>query len=191
MKRLLFCIFIITTLGFFEVVQAIEVAPRISDKEIIERLTKIEEGQKALNKRFDDVNRRIDDLDKKLSARIDDTNKRIEDLDKKLSARIEDTNKRIEDLDKKLSARINDLDKKLSARIEDLRDEMNKRFDDLQWMFGIYITISLVILGFVLRMLWLLHKKVESHNTSIKTFEKELEFLRDTITRLLPPKGVL
>ena len=162
MKRLLFCIFIITTLGFFEVVQAIEVAPRISDKEIIERLTKIEEGQKALNKRFDDVNRRIDDLDKKLSARIDDTNKRIEDLDKKLS-----------------------------ARFEDLRDEMNKRFDDLQWMFGIYITISLVILGFVLRMLWLLHKKVESHNTSIKTFEKELEFLRDTITRLLPPKGVL
>ncbi|MCD6256050.1 MAG: hypothetical protein J7J44_07250 [Deltaproteobacteria bacterium] len=76
------------------VASAVEKAPRITDKEIIERLTRLEEGQRAINKRIDDVNKRIDDL----------------------------------------------------------RAEMNNRFNTLQWMLGLSITISLIILGFVLRM---------------------------------------
>ena len=44
---------------------AVETAPRITDREIVERLTRLEAGQQALN-------RRIDDLDKKLNVRIDD-----------------------------------------------------------------------------------------------------------------------
>jgi len=48
----------------------------VGNKEIIERLTKLEEGQVALNKRIDDVNKRIGDTNK----RIDDTNKRIDDF---------------------------------------------------------------------------------------------------------------
>jgi uncharacterized protein YlxW (UPF0749 family) len=58
---------------------AVEKAPRITDREIVERLTRLEEGQKALNKRigdlnkrFDDVNRRFDDLraDKNLIEKL-------------------------------------------------------------------------------------------------------------------------
>ncbi len=56
--------------------QAIEVAPRITDREIVERLTRLEEGQKALAQRFDDVNRRFDDVNR----RFDDVNQRITDL---------------------------------------------------------------------------------------------------------------
>ena len=37
------------------VAAAVEKAPRITDREIVERLTRLEEGQKALNKRFDDL----------------------------------------------------------------------------------------------------------------------------------------
>ena len=70
---------------------AIKVAPRITDREIVEKLTRLEAGQAALNQRIDDVNRRIDDLDKKFSQRIDD-------LDKKFSQRIDDVNRRIDDL---------------------------------------------------------------------------------------------
>ena len=84
---------------------AVKVAPRITDREIVEKLTRIEAGQAAINqrindvnKRIDDVNRRIDDLNKKFSQRFDDVNKRIDDLDKKLSQRIDDTNQRISDL---------------------------------------------------------------------------------------------
>ncbi|MDQ6963813.1 MAG: hypothetical protein Q9M13_02710 [Mariprofundales bacterium] len=51
---------------------AVEVAPRISDREIIEALADIKAGQQAINQRFEAVDQRFDDLDQKLSGRIDD-----------------------------------------------------------------------------------------------------------------------
>ncbi len=62
---------------------AVEVAPRISDREIIESLATLKAGQKALaqqmnvrfaavDQRFKSMDQRFDDLDKKLSGRIDD-----------------------------------------------------------------------------------------------------------------------
>jgi len=48
------------------IVSGIEVAPRITDKEIIERLTRLEEGQKSIlremDKRFEVMDRRFDQL---------------------------------------------------------------------------------------------------------------------------------
>ncbi len=59
---------------------AVEVAERISDREIVERLTRIEEGHKSLNNRFDDVNKRIDDLGHIMNARFGDVNERLGDI---------------------------------------------------------------------------------------------------------------
>ena len=50
--------FLVLLIGSFSY-PAIAASP---DEEIIERLIRLEEGQKALNYRFDDVNRRIDDF---------------------------------------------------------------------------------------------------------------------------------
>ncbi len=77
---------------------AVEVAERISDREIVERLTRIEEGHKSLNNRFDDVNKRFDDVNK----RFDDVNRRFDDVNK----RIDDVNKRIDDLGHIMNARL-------------------------------------------------------------------------------------
>ncbi|MBI3303883.1 MAG: hypothetical protein HYZ72_17595 [Deltaproteobacteria bacterium] len=38
----------------------------ISSKEIVERLARLEEGQKALGQRMDDLNRRMDDLNRRI-----------------------------------------------------------------------------------------------------------------------------
>ena len=116
---------------------AIETAPRISDREIVERLTRLEEGQKSLE-------RRIDNLDKGLNNRIDD-----------------------------------------------LRSEMNSRFNTLQWMLGLFITIALVILGFVLRMQWQMNRRQTQMETTLETHKDEIAFLKGLIEKLLPPKGVL
>ncbi|MDL1971568.1 MAG: hemolysin XhlA family protein [Candidatus Desulfofervidaceae bacterium] len=116
---------------------AVQVAPRITDKEIVERLTRLEEGQKAINKRIDG------------------------------------------------------LERSLNKRIDDLRVEMNDRFNTLQWMLGLFITISLVILGFVLRMQWQMQKRQTSLEAMLRAHEKELAFLKNLIEKLLPPKGVL
>ena len=116
---------------------AVETAPRISDREIVERLARLEEGQKSLE-------RRIDSLDKSLNNRIDD-----------------------------------------------LRAEMNSRFDAIQWMFGLFITITLVILGFVLRMQWQMHRRQTRIETTLEVHKDDLTFLKGLIEKLLPPKGIL
>ncbi len=112
---------------------AVQVAPRITDREIVGRLTRLEEGQKALNKR-------IDDLRAEMNGRF---------------------------------------------------TAMDKRFDALQWMLGLFITISLVIMGFVLRMQWQMQKRQTTLESTFKAYEKELAFLKGLIEKLLPPKGVL
>jgi len=74
------------------VVFAVEVAPRITDREIIERLTRLEEGQAALlremNQRFDEMNRSIDQRFESVNQRFDgmnlSINQRFESMDKRL-----------------------------------------------------------------------------------------------------------
>ncbi len=93
---------------------AFEVEPRISDREIVERLTRLEEGQKNIEKRIDDVNN------------------------------------------------------SLSKRMDDLRSEMNSRFNILQWMLGIFISIAIIIFGFVLRMQWQMQKRQTIMETTLE-----------------------
>ena len=130
------------------VAAAVEKAPRITDREIVERLTRLEEGQKALNKRFDG-------------------------------------------LEKSLNRRIDDLRAEMNGRFDDLRAEMNDRFNTLQWMFGLFITISLVILGFVLRMQWQMQRRQTDMEATLNAHKDEFVFLKNLIEKLLPPKGVL
>jgi hypothetical protein len=59
---------------------AVEKAERITDKEIIERLTRVEEGQKLLDKRIDDLSRHLDKRFDDINRRFDDMNKRFDDL---------------------------------------------------------------------------------------------------------------
>jgi len=68
----------------------VETAPRITDREIVEKLTRLEEGQKALSQRIDDTNRRLEEGFKALNQRIDDTNRHIDELKQDLSQRIEE-----------------------------------------------------------------------------------------------------
>lgn len=109
-------IFPILTCTLFFILQnsavAVDAAPHITDREIVERLTRLEEGQK----------------------------KSGEDL---------------RAMDKGLNKRIDDLRSEMNSRF----GEVNHRFDTLQWMLGLFITIVLVIFGFILRLMWLMHRK--------------------------------
>ena len=119
---------------------AVERAPRISDREIVERLTRLEEGQRSLEKR-------------------------IEDLRSEMNARFQGVDQRFEGV--------------------------HQRFDTLQWMLGLFITIALVILGFVLRMQWQMHRRQTRMETILETHKDDLTFLKGLIEKLLPPRGVL
>ena len=82
-------IFLTTLLISLSVVSAsaVETAPRISDREIIEALAILKQGQV-------DINRRLDDLTSHTNQRFDDVNRRFDDVNR----RFEDLNHRIDGL---------------------------------------------------------------------------------------------
>ena len=131
---------------------AVETAPRITDREIVERLTALEEGQKRLEQKIEQE-----------------------------SARLE---QKIEQESAKLHQEILAVRAELKAEIQ----ATNKRIDDIKWMLGIFISVALVMLGFVIRMLWILQKKMSSMETEQDKQRKEIEFLMDMIRRLLPER---
>src|SRR3990167_6616221 len=95
---------------------------------------------------------------------------------------------------KELKAEIKRLDEGQNALRSEMKanaDAVDKRFDDLRWTMNLFITISLVILGFVLRMQWQMHKKQAQVETTLETQKDELSFLKSLIEKLLPPRGVL
>ncbi|MEK7359305.1 MAG: hypothetical protein AAB422_02925 [Planctomycetota bacterium] len=134
-------IYPILTCTFFFILQhsafAVDAAPHITDWEIVERLTRLEEGQK------------------------------------------------------KSEEGMQTMDKGLNKRIDDLRSEMNGRFDTLQWMLGLFITIALVIFGFILRLMWLMHRKQAQMETTLEMQKNDISFIKGLIEKLLPHKGAL
>jgi hypothetical protein len=166
MMRWIFSVGLVAALLFSSMAWAVEKAPRITDREIVERLTRLEDGQKALNKR-------IDDLDNKLNGRIDDLRAEM--------------NGRFSDLRAEMNGKFNDLRSGMNSRFE----SMNARFDTLQWMLGLFIAIALIILGFVLRMQWQMNRRQTSMEATLSAHKEELAFLRELFEKLFPPKGVL
>ena len=65
----IFCMVLTFSIG---VSHAVEKADRISDREIIESLAELKAGQRAMEKRFDDMNKRFDDLNNSVNNRFND-----------------------------------------------------------------------------------------------------------------------
>jgi len=151
-------------LGALSVAQAfaVETAPRISDREIIEKLSKLETGQAGLKQQINDqkisLQQQINDQKISLQQQINDLK--------------DSTNRRFDDMNRRF-------------------DDMNKRFDTLQWMLGLFITIALFLLGIFGRMLWNQQKEMSGLKASVETQKDELAFIKGLIDKLLPPKGVL
>ncbi|MBI3245697.1 MAG: hypothetical protein HYZ50_04215 [Deltaproteobacteria bacterium] len=108
-----------------------------NEREVRERLIRLEEGQKALSQQIGDVNTNL--------------SKRIEEVNANLSKRIEEVNanlsKRIDDVNASLGKRIEDGNTSLGKRIDDLRLDMNSRLDDLMTLSQIIIStlVALVL----------------------------------------------
>jgi len=144
---------------------AVEKAPRISDREIIEGLAELKAGQKALQQQINDLK--------------------------------ESTQFQINDLKESTQIQINDLKESTRQQIEstqrqigDLRESTNRRFDVLQWMFGVFITLALAILGALWRILWHQQKRLSVIEATLETQKDEMAFIKGLIDKLLLARGV-
>ena len=79
-----FLLGVVLLFPIFSSAYALEVAPRLTDREIIESLAKLQQGQLNADKRFDDVNRRFDDVNRRIDDLRTDFNKRFDDVNARL-----------------------------------------------------------------------------------------------------------
>ena len=63
-------LFVFLLTGFAAPTHAVDVAPRISDREIIESLADLKAGQKVLAQRMDGLDKRMDGLDRRIEAKF-------------------------------------------------------------------------------------------------------------------------
>lgn len=167
---------------------AVDAAPHISDREIVESLTEIRGDIK-----------RLEDGYKKLGEDLQAAELRInKHMDDKFAEFRSEMIGKFADLRSEMNGKFADSRSEMNSKFADSRSEMNGRFDDinhrfdtLQWMFGLFVTIALVILGFVLRMQWQMHQRQTRIETVLETQRDELSFIKGIVEKLLPPKGIL
>jgi len=182
-KRIILVLFLILW-GTPAIVSGIEVAPRITDKEIIERLTRLEEGQKSIlremDKRFEAIDKRFEAIDKRFEAinkRFDAIDRRFEAIDRRFEAidrRFETIDRRFEAIDRRFEAidrRFETIDRRFEA--------IDRRFDQLNnliiGIIGAFSAIVAVTIGFAI---W-------DRRSMIRPFEDKVEELRKTDQKFL------
>lgn len=143
---------VVFILSFAQPSIAFETAPRISDREIVERLTRLEEGQKAIlremDKRFEAMDRRFEAIDK----RFDAIDKRFESIDSRFGS---------------IDSRFGSIDSQF--------DRINSQFDRLTKImlaiFGSFVALVGCIIWFAL---WDRRSMVRPFETKINELEADI-----------------
>ncbi len=162
---------------------AVETAPRISDREIIEGLSTIRGDVKELRAEI----KRLDEGQKATANELRTEMKRIEEGQKASINELRTEMKRIEEGQK--------------ASINELRTEikrLDERFDVLQWMLGLFITVAISLMGIMGRILWAQQKRLTQIETTLEAQKQEISFIKSLIEKLhslieklIPPRSVL
>jgi len=138
----------------------------VTSQEVVERLIRLEEGQKALAQRLEDVNTG-------LNKRIDDTNKRIDDLRAEMRGRIDDL--RVE-----MGGRIDNT----NQRIDDLRADMNARFGEVMILLQIIISALVALVLAIAGAGFIMWRKILSVDAAVQTKIGLDQAVREQVTRL-------
>lgn len=137
---------------------AVEAAPRISDREIIESLAELKTGQQALQQQINDLKQ--------------STQQQINDLK-------QSTQQQIDDLRREMNQRFDDMNRRF--------DDMNRRFDDVMTLLQILAGALVLVLGGMLAWLvaiWRRLVRVEERQRAFETQDDEIKFLKENYSRL-------
>jgi DNA repair exonuclease SbcCD ATPase subunit len=154
---------------------AVEVAPRISDREIIESLAELKAGQKGLQQQIDEVKGQIAELRQS-------TQQQFSDLRQDMNARFEGMNQRFEGMNQRFEG--------MNQRFEDMNqrfEDMNQRLNDVMTLLQIIIGILAIVLGSMLAWLMAIWRRLiqgEERQKAFELQEEQIRFLREDYGRL-------
>ena len=134
--------------------QAVDTAPRISDREIIESLAELKEGHKGLWKGLEALNKRMDRLDQ----RMDRLDQRMDGLDQRMDG----------------------LRTEIKQDIQNLRVEINSRFSTLYQLIIAMLTMIGGLIGFIV---WDRRSTVQPVINQLEGVKQELEGVKLGLVR--------
>ena len=172
---LLSCLFILLFLADFNATAlAVDVAPRISDREIIESLAELKAGQKAINQRFAAIDKRFDEQNKSISQRFAAIDKRFDEQNKSINQRFAAIDKRFDEQNKSINQRFVAIDK----RFDEQNKAINKRFDVVNQRLTILSNTMLALFGAMITLIVALFAYIAwDRRTMLKPVAERLECL--------------
>ncbi len=156
---------------------AIESALPISDKEMVERLTRLEEGQKGLNQR-------IESLEKSVDHRFESVDQRFESLEKSMDQRFNSVDRRFESLEKSMNQRFESLEKTMDQRFESMDQRFESQENATYFLGGLIIALFAAMFGF---MLWDRRAFMRPLEKSVEKTKKDVQDLQEA-QKLTGPK---
>src|SRR4030067_3190373 len=196
MKKSLILQLLFVPLFSYSVVFAVETAPRISDREIIEGLSTIrgdvKELRASISGSVNELRAEIKRLDEGQKATANELRASITSSVNELRTEI----KRFDEGQKALEKRFDDMNSSVNKRFDDMNNSVNRRFDALQWMLGVFITVAISLMGIMGRILWTQQKRLTQIETTLEAQKEEISFIKALIIKLqslieslLPPRS--
>nr|VFJ63963.1 MAG: hypothetical protein BECKDK2373C_GA0170839_11134 [Candidatus Kentron sp. DK] len=163
---------------------AVEVAPRISDREIIERLTGLETRMGAMREhfeqRFDAVEERMDTMQEQTNQRFDAMEKRMDAMQAQTEQRFASMERRMDTMQEQTNQRFDAMEKRMDAMQEQTNQRfasMERRMDDrmdAQWNLTLVMIAGIFgLIGFV----------VWDRKTALKPLERRFARIADDLER--------
>ena len=180
MKKHLFRLFftaLFSVLIHADVALAVEVAPRISDREIIERLTRLEEGQQSMGRQ---IEQRFQAMHKQTEQRFQAMQEQIEQRFQAMEQRMEAMHKQTEQRFQAMEQRMEAMHKQTEQRMEAMHKQTEQRFlsvekrMDAQW--NLTLVLIMAIIGLVGFVVW-------DRKTALKPLERRFGRIADELER--------
>ena len=169
MRRILY-FFLPIALAMGSSALAVERAPRISDREIVERLTRLEEGQRSMQQRteqrFSTVEQRLSSMEKRMDERFEAMNKK---MDERFSAMQKQLDDRFSAMQKQLDDRFSFMQKQMDLMRRQMENHMM-----IQW--NLILALIVAILGLVGFVVW-------DRATALKPLERRFTRIADEIEK--------
>nr|VFJ42355.1 MAG: hypothetical protein BECKFW1821A_GA0114235_1001116 [Candidatus Kentron sp. FW] len=170
---------IVVYLWYPQVAVAVEVAPRISDREIIESLSELKEGQKALRAemavRFAAIEQRFEERSKAVNERFDAMEKRFDERFKAVDQRFESIDQRFESMEKRFDERFEAVDQRFES--------IDRRFESIErmlgWILNLLSVLIIGIIGLVGFIIWdrkTVLSPLEKRLTTLEVQEEKLQY---------------
>ncbi|QEP42804.1 hypothetical protein D5085_06485 [Ectothiorhodospiraceae bacterium BW-2] len=163
-------------------VYAVDVAPRLTDREIIESLGDLKSDIAVVNQRIDAVNHRIEAVNQRFDAvnqRFDAVNQRFDMVNQRIDALEKQTAERFDIMEKQFGERFDAMEKQVSARfdavnqrIDSLEKQTNQRFDQMNNQFDKIWNLMLVMIAGIFGLIGFI---VWDRKTALKPLEQRLD----------------